>query len=62
MLRFSRLKTLMIVGVCLAGFLLGVVNFLPSGVLPSWMPQPRVNLGLDLQGGQPLPARSRDFH
>jgi len=54
MLRFSRLKTLMIVGVCLAGFLLSLANFLPSGALPSWLPLPRVNLGLDLQGGSYL--------
>lgn len=54
MLRFSRVKTLTIVGVCLAGFLLSLANFIPANVLPSWAPLPRVNLGLDLQGGSYL--------
>jgi SecD/SecF fusion protein len=54
MLRFSRWKTLAIIGVCLIGFLLSLANFIPPGGLPSWVPQPRVNLGLDLQGGSYL--------
>ena len=54
MLHFSRLKTALIIGVCLVGALLAVPNFIKPGVLPSWIPQPRVNLGLDLQGGSYL--------
>jgi SecD/SecF fusion protein len=54
MLRFSRLKAAMIVGLCLTGFLLSLVNFIPPQRLPAWLPQPRVNLGLDLQGGSYL--------
>ena len=54
MLHFSRLKTALIIGVCLIGALLAVPNFIKPGVLPAWVPQPRVNLGLDLQGGSYL--------
>jgi SecD/SecF fusion protein len=54
MLHFSRFKTLMILGVCLLGILLSIPNLLPPGTLPAWVPQPRVNLGLDLQGGSYL--------
>ena len=54
MLHFSRLKTALIFGVCLIGALLAVPNFIKPGVLPAWVPQPRINLGLDLQGGSYL--------
>jgi SecD/SecF fusion protein len=54
MLHFSRSKTLIIIGLCLLGVLLAVPNFLGQGALPAWVPQPRVNLGLDLQGGSYL--------
>ena len=54
MLYFSRLKTSMIFAVCLLGVLLSIPNLLPQGALPSWVPQPRLNLGLDLQGGSYL--------
>lgn len=54
MLHFSRFKTLLILGVCLLGVLLSIPNFIKPGVLPSWVPQPRINLGLDLQGGSYL--------
>jgi SecD/SecF fusion protein len=54
MLHFSRSKTLLILGVCLLGILLAVPNFLAHRTLPPWIPQPRVNLGLDLQGGSYL--------
>jgi SecD/SecF fusion protein len=54
MLHFSRSKTLLIIGMCLLGVLLAVPNFLRQGALPAWVPQPRVNLGLDLQGGSYL--------
>ena len=54
MLQFSRLKTFLILLVSLLGVLLAVPNLLPAGTLPSFVPQPRVNLGLDLQGGSYL--------
>jgi SecD/SecF fusion protein len=54
MLRFSRLKAATIVGLCLIGFLLSLINIIPPHRLPAWLPQPRVNLGLDLQGGSYL--------
>ena len=54
MLRFSRLQSALIVGVCLLGLLLSVPNFLRPGALPAWIPQRTVNLGLDLQGGSYL--------
>lgn len=54
MLQFSRFKTILILGVCLLGILLSIPNLLRPGTLPDWVPQPRVNLGLDLQGGSYL--------
>jgi len=54
MLVFSRTKAALILGVCLLGFALSIPNLLKPGTLPSWLPQPRVNLGLDLQGGSYL--------
>lgn len=54
MLHFSRLKTSMILGVCLLGILLSIPNVFTPGTLPAWIPQPHVNLGLDLQGGSYL--------
>ena len=54
MLHFSRFKTSLILGVCLLGVLLSIPNLLTHGTLPAWVPQPRVNLGLDLQGGSYL--------
>lgn len=54
MLQFSRLKTWLILAVSLLGVVLSTANFFPPGTLPSFVPQPRVNLGLDLQGGSYL--------
>ncbi|WP_072397417.1 protein translocase subunit SecD [Hyphomicrobium sp. CS1GBMeth3] len=54
MLHFSRFKTALVLGVCLLGTLLSISNLIPHGTLPTWVPQPRVNLGLDLQGGSYL--------
>jgi SecD/SecF fusion protein len=54
MLHFSKLKTVLIVGTCLLGVLLAVPTFLKASTLPAWVPQPRINLGLDLQGGSYL--------
>jgi SecD/SecF fusion protein len=52
MLVFSRLKAALILGVCLLGVALSIPSLMPPGVLPAWLP--RVNLGLDLQGGSYL--------
>lgn len=54
MLHFSRFKTTFILGLCLLGILLSIPNVLSHTALPAWIPQPRVNLGLDLQGGSYL--------
>ncbi|HEY8381578.1 MAG TPA: protein translocase subunit SecD [Microvirga sp.] len=54
MLIFSRLKTAVILGVCLLGLLITALAFTPAGRLPAWAPHPHVNLGLDLQGGSYL--------
>lgn len=52
MMYFSRMKTTIILGVCLLGVLLGVPNLFPAPA--SWMPWRRVHLGLDLRGGSYL--------
>lgn len=52
MLVFSRLKTALILGACLLGLLLSLPSLTSPGVFPGWLP--RVNLGLDLQGGSYL--------
>jgi SecD/SecF fusion protein len=44
----------MIIAACVLGALLAAPNFLAPGSLPTWVPQPRINLGLDLQGGSHL--------
>lgn len=52
---YPRWKTLLILGICLVGFVFASPNVLPNktvAALPSWL-QP-VNLGLDLQGGSHL--------
>ena len=54
MLHFSRSKTLLVIVACLLGVLVSAPNFLAPGTLPAWVPQPRINLGLDLQGGSHL--------
>ena len=51
MLHFSKAKIWMIAVVCALGVLFTLPNFISPGTLPSWVPQNRVNLGLDLQGG-----------
>ena len=45
---------MLVIAACLLGALLAVPNFIAPGALPTWMPQPRINLGLDLQGGSHL--------
>ena len=54
MLHFSRLKTVLILGVTALGILFALPNLLPPSVLqvlPHWLASSRVTLGLDLQGG-----------
>jgi protein-export membrane protein SecD len=52
MMYFSRMKTTMILAVCLLGALLGVPNLFPAPA--SWIPWRTVHLGLDLRGGSYL--------
>src|ERR1700760_3561600 len=52
MMYFSRMKTTLILGVCLLGMLLGVPNLFPAPV--PWLPWRTVHLGLDLRGGSYL--------
>jgi SecD/SecF fusion protein len=54
MLHFSKAKIWMIAAVCALGVLFSLPNFISPGTLPAWVPQNRVNLGLDLQGGSYL--------
>ena len=54
MLYFSRLKSVLILGACLLSIVLCIPSFLKPGLLPDWVPQPKINLGLDLQGGSYL--------
>jgi preprotein translocase subunit SecD len=49
---FSRMKTTIILAVCLLGVLLGVPNLFPAPA--SWVPWRTVHLGLDLRGGSYL--------
>ena len=51
MLYFSKVKSMLIWGVCALGILFSVPNFIKPEHLPSWMLLPHFNLGLDLQGG-----------
>src|SRR3954447_4064128 len=52
MMYFSRMKTTVILVVCLLGMLLGVPNLFPAPA--SWIPWRTVHLGLDLRGGSYL--------
>ena len=52
MMYFSRMKTTLILGVCLLGMLLGVPNLFSAPA--AWMPWRTVHLGLDLRGGSYL--------
>jgi protein-export membrane protein SecD len=49
---FSRLKTTVILVVCLLGLLLGLPNLMPAPA--AWLPWRTVHLGLDLRGGSYL--------
>ncbi len=54
MLALSRWKIVLVVTTFLFGLIFTLPNLAPSGSLPSWLPQKRLNLGLDLQGGSYL--------
>jgi SecD/SecF fusion protein len=54
MLHFARWKTIAILLVCLVGTLVAAINLVPRSALPSWFPDQRVSLGLDLRGGSYL--------
>jgi len=52
MMYFSRIKTTLVLGVCMLGILMGVPNLFPAPA--AWMPWRTVHLGLDLRGGSYL--------
>jgi SecD/SecF fusion protein len=57
MLNFPRWKQYTIIGICLAGLLVVLPNFLSQQTLnrwPSWLPKWQLSLGLDLRGGAHL--------
>jgi SecD/SecF fusion protein len=54
MLALSRWKIALVVASFLFGLIFTLPNLVPVGALPSWAPQQRLNLGLDLQGGSYL--------
>jgi len=54
MVRISRWKVVLVVLATLIGIVLSLPNIVPAGAMPSWAPQQRLNLGLDLQGGSYL--------
>ena len=54
MLHFSRGRTILIWAVCLLGVLFSLPSLVGPSVLPNFLAQRHVNLGLDLQGGSYL--------
>jgi preprotein translocase subunit SecD len=54
MLDFPRWKVWAISLTVLLGILLAIPSLVPADRLPSWLPQSRINLGLDLAGGSHL--------
>ncbi len=52
MMYFSRLKTMLVLGICLLGALLCIPNVLPAPA--QWLPWHTISLGLDLRGGSYL--------
>ena len=54
MLRIARWKLVLVALATVFSILFSLPNAVPAGALPSWMPQKRLNLGLDLQGGSYL--------
>ena len=56
-MQFSPLRTALVIIVSLVGLLFALPNVLPDDTLeawPGWLPNQRVTLGLDLQGGSHL--------
>ena len=51
MLALSRWKIVLVLGSLLFGLLFTLPNVVPGAVLPGWLPNQQLNLGLDLQGG-----------
>ncbi|MHB8530987.1 MAG: protein translocase subunit SecD, partial [Caulobacteraceae bacterium] len=54
MLALTRWKIALVLVSFLFGLLFTLPNLVPSGAMPGWLPQKRLNLGLDLQGGSYL--------
>jgi SecD/SecF fusion protein len=54
MLALSRWKIALVLASFLFGLIFTLPNLVAPGSLPSWAPQQRLNLGLDLQGGSYL--------
>ena len=54
MLALSRWKVGLVLAALLFGLIFTLPNLVPPGTLPGWMPNQRLNLGLDLQGGSYL--------
>jgi preprotein translocase subunit SecD len=57
MVYFPTWKAIVVVAICLAGFLFALPNMFSRDTveaLPPWLPQKQVALGLDLQGGSHL--------
>lgn len=57
MVYFPKWKAILVVVICLAGFLFALPNMLSRDTiesLPGWLPKKQVALGLDLQGGSHL--------
>jgi preprotein translocase subunit SecD len=57
MMSISRWKVIAVVLAAVVGLLFSLPNMIPAQTLaglPGWVPQKRLNLGLDLQGGSYL--------
>lgn len=57
MLKFQSWKTSLVMAICALGVILASFNLMTPrtlALLPSWIPTPRISLGLDLQGGSHL--------
>src|ERR1044071_4806088 len=57
MLYFANWKVILICAICAAGLFLAIPNLFTErqlAMLPSWVPQKQVALGLDLRGGSYL--------
>lgn len=57
MVYFPKWKAIVVIAICVLGFLFALPNVLSQRVddqLPSWLPHKQIALGLDLQGGSHL--------